>query len=151
MSAPVQNGERRTGRCLCGAVRYDVRLARPEIQICHCGQCRRWTGGPGYFAVSVEDARIEGADKIVHHRLSEWGERAFCGACGATLYWRMQGGPVTNVAAGGLDDQTGLAVGEEIFTDRRADWIAPWPHASQSTEAEEMAKLDAHLAASPQT
>lgn len=137
--------ERHQGGCLCGAVRYDARVPQKTVLACHCVQCRRWTGGPAFFSVAVEDARFTGEDSIAHHRASEWGERGFCSLCGSTLYWRMQGEPVTGVAAGSLDDQSGFAVAEEIFSDRRAPWIPPWPHASQSTEAQEIAKLDAYL------
>jgi len=34
----------RTGGCLCGAVRYEVRGALRPIVMCHCSQCRRMTG-----------------------------------------------------------------------------------------------------------
>lgn len=138
-------GDVRTGGCLCGAVRVSARLSSNEIQACHCGQCRRWTGGGPLFVVAVEDPVFEGADRIGAFHLSEWGERAFCKDCGATLYWRMRGRPVSYIAAGMLDDDEGLTVAEEIFADRRAHWMKPWAHAAQSTEAEEFAKLDQAL------
>jgi len=53
----------------------------------------------------------------------------------------MQGGAITNVAVGLLDDQSGLHMASEIFVDYRPAWLPAWPNASQSTEAEEMAKL----------
>lgn len=127
---------------MCGAVRYDASVPRREILACHCGQCQRWTGGGPFFSVDVEDARFTGEADISAHHASEWGERAFCSKCGSTLYWRMRGGPVTGVAAGTLDDQEGFAVTREIFCDRRAGWLDPWSGASQSTEAEEFAKLE---------
>ena len=34
----------RTGGCLCGAVRYQVRGPLRSVVMCHCSQCRRQTG-----------------------------------------------------------------------------------------------------------
>lgn len=134
-----------TGGCLCGAVRFTATLPEGKVQACHCTQCQRWTGGGPLFSVRVADLQIAGEDSIATYHASDWGERAFCRTCGATLYWRMQGRPVAYVAAGLLDDQSGLTVAEEIFVDHRPGWMRPWPEAAQSTEAEEQAKLDAFL------
>ena len=34
-----------TGGCLCGAVRWSASAPPRDIHHCHCGMCRRWTGG----------------------------------------------------------------------------------------------------------
>ena len=138
--------DRRTGQCICGAVTFTAKLKDDAIQACHCQQCQRWTGGGPYFVVNVDEIDMKGEETILAYHASEWGERGACATCGATLYWKMQGKPISSVAVGLLDDQTGLTVREEIFTDRRAPWLPPFPGASQSTEAEEFAKLDAYLA-----
>ena len=57
----------------------------------------------------------------------------------------MQGKPSRSVAVGLLDDQTELAMSEEIFVDRRPDWLPVWPAAGQSTEAQEIVKLQDYL------
>ena len=135
----------RTGGCVCGAVRFRATLKTAVIDACHCGQCQRWTGGGPHFAVSVDAVAFEDEAAIATYRASNWGERGFCRTCGSTLYWKMQGRPLHSVAVGLLDDPTGLTVGEEIFVDRRPDWLPAWPDASQSTEAEEFAKLEKAL------
>ncbi len=135
----------RAGGCLCGAVRIAA-AADPAVQACHCVQCQRWTGGGPLLSVRVHDLQITGQDCIGTYHASTWGERAFCKICGSTLYWRMQGKPVAYVALGLFDDQSAFAVREEIFTDHRPGWLPPWAGASQSTEAEEIAKLKSHLA-----
>ena len=40
----VADGLRATGRCLCGAVTYEVRGPLRDIVLCHCVECRRWSG-----------------------------------------------------------------------------------------------------------
>lgn len=132
-----------TGGCLCGAVRFTGTLTSDAIGACHCKQCQRWTGGGPLLCVTMEGVEMTGEPALF--RISEWGERGFCNTCGTTLFWRMQGKPTTTVAVGALDDQTGLTVREEIFVDHRPAWLPVWEGASQSTEAQEFAKLDAAL------
>jgi hypothetical protein len=137
--------DRRTGQCLCGAVKVSA-VVEAHVQACHCVQCQRWTGGGPYFAVPVSDLKVTGAETIAAYHASAWGERAYCGACGSTVFWRMQGKPARSMAVGLLDDQSGLSVTEEIFVDYRPGWLTPFEGASQSTEAQEQAKLEAYLA-----
>jgi hypothetical protein len=117
---------------------------------CHCVQCQRWTGGGPLVTARATDLEISGGDRVLAYHASTWGERAVCGTCGSTLYWRMQGKPVASLAVGLLDDQSGLSVTEEIFVDFRPDWLPAFRGASQSTQAEQAAKLDAYLAGDPQ-
>ncbi len=135
----------RAGHCLCGAVKVTADTGS-EIQICHCLQCQRWSGGGPLHVIKAADVQIEGKASIDSYRASHWGERSFCGTCGTTLFWRMQGQPVRSLAVGLFDDQSDMAVTEEIFVDYRPAWLKPYPGASQSTEAEELTKLDAFLA-----
>lgn len=138
-------GDIREGHCLCGAVSLTARITSDGLMSCHCQQCQRWTGGGPLINVRVADVEISGKDAIKHLRISDYGERGFCGTCGSTLYWRMQGGEITTLAVGLFDDQSGWTMKEEIFTDRRPDWLPHFDGASQSTEAEEFAKLNDYL------
>ncbi|MEM6620280.1 MAG: GFA family protein [Pseudomonadota bacterium] len=135
---------RRDGGCLCGAVRVSARV-ETEVQACHCVQCQRWTGGGPLFCVPVSDVTVIGEDALTAYRASDWGERLFCATCGSTVLWRMQDRPINYLAVGLFDDQTGLRVTDEIFIDHRAPWLPPFPGAAESSEAQEMVKLDAFL------
>ena len=137
--------DRRTGQCLCGAVKLSARLSKTDIHACHCTQCQRWTGGGPLFVVAVEDLEASGEDNISTYQASDHGERASCSVCGSPLWWRMQTRPVQSVAVGLLDDQSGLKVTEEIFIDFRPCWLEAHDGASQSTQAEEYEKLSAFL------
>ena len=135
----------RTGQCLCGAVSFTASVDA-GIQACHCQQCQRWTGGGPLYSVRVKDLEIVGADQVMAFHASDWGERGVCATCGSTLYWKSRGEPISFLTAGLLDDQSSLSVTEEIFVDYRPDWLAAVPGASQSTEAQELAKLQEYLA-----
>jgi hypothetical protein len=105
-----------TGRCLCGAVQYTAEDLEAHYHACHCGMCRRWTGGPFLVAaagkVSFQDTRHLG-----RYRSSEWAERGFCTKCGSSLYYLLAEADQYLVAAGTLDSAEELSLGREIFVD----------------------------------
>ena len=142
----TQTADIRSGHCLCGAVTFTATLPARGVQLCHCEQCQRWTGGGPLAVVRVKDVQLSGEESIASYRASEHGERAFCKTCGTTLYWKMKGKPAAFLCVGLLEDQSGLTVREEIFVDRRADWLPIHETAAQHTEAEMNAQLDAYLA-----
>ena len=51
MSAPTA-----TGRCLCGAVRYELRGELRGILVCHCVECRRYHGTSGAYTSVAREA-----------------------------------------------------------------------------------------------
>ena len=119
---------RATGRCLCGAVTYEVRGLLRDVVLCHCVECRRWSGtGAGAFASAYDDdlevrgdalTWIESPDSNRHAR------RGFCSACGTSLFWKAPELERTGIAAGTLDEPTGLAVSAHIYAHQVADWDA---------------------------
>lgn len=116
---------RATGRCLCGAVTYEVRGPMRDISICHCVECRRWSGYLGAFSATREENLVVTGDSLRwiespesdrHYR------RGFCGACGASLLLQAAGTGQIHVAAGTLDRPTGLRIGGHWYTHQAGDW-----------------------------
>ena len=136
----------RKGQCLCGAVQVSATLRGPCITACHCTQCQRWTGGGPSLAVQVENLDVIGDEHMTPYFHSSWGERACCKICGANIYWKMQDKSAAYISVGLLEDQSGLKIAEEIFIDFRPDWLDAVAGATQSTQAQEMKKLEAYLA-----
>ncbi len=119
----------KTGACLCGAVRFSSNEVPAEAGICHCDQCRRWTG-VALMGVTVPTHSIvwEGAENIARLQSSEWAERAWCSKCGSSLFYRVTadnewaGG--TEIPVGLFDDPNGFALKNEIFIDHKPDSFA---------------------------
>jgi hypothetical protein len=70
----------KSGRCLCGTVRYEVTGAIGPIVFCHCSQCRRAQGSA--FGTNAElnagdFALVAGADRITEYESSPGKIRAF--------------------------------------------------------------------------
>ena len=117
---------RATGRCLCGAVTYEVRGPLRDVIVCHCVECRRWAGSIGAFAatraehlVMGETATLRWIDSPESHRRAQ---RAFCVSCGSSLFWQAAGGERISIAAGTLDAPTGLRIAAHIYTHQASDW-----------------------------
>ncbi len=115
-----------TGRCLCGAVRYEVRGPLRDVLICHCQECRRWHGHISAFtAARREDLalRDERALRWVDTASSDAGaRRGFCGECGSSLFWDAPGNETISIAAGTLDPPTGVREASHWFVSQVSDY-----------------------------
>jgi hypothetical protein len=94
------------GRCLCGAVAYEVRGPLRDVLICHCEECRRWHGL-----------------RWVQSPHSDAGaRRGFCAECGSGLFWDPPRRDTISIVAGTLDQPTGLRVAAHWFVSQAADY-----------------------------
>ncbi|MBL8689390.1 MAG: GFA family protein [Rhodospirillaceae bacterium] len=111
------------GQCLCGAVRFRLSGELRNVVICHCGQCRKWHGHVGaYTRVPISALRIEDERSLSWFRSSEKARRGFCRDCGSSLFWERIGSDQMSVAAGTLDEPTGLSTRLQIFAEDAGDY-----------------------------
>ena len=111
------------GRCLCGAVQYEIRGPLRPVVACHCEMCRRTTG---HFAAATATRR---ETLILHEdRGLRWfdssatARRGFCQFCGSNLFWAPADGSRFSIMAGTLDKPTGLAIAVHIFVNDAGDY-----------------------------
>ncbi|MBV8144244.1 MAG: GFA family protein [Gammaproteobacteria bacterium] len=139
MSSPKQ----RSGGCLCGAVRYTVRGMLRPVVMCHCSQCRRVTGHVmAATAARHADFLLQPGAALSWYQSSPEARRGFCTRCGSTLFWQGTGRDYVSIAAGSLDDGSGLSIACHIFAADKAsydhigdgapqidggDFTVPWP------------------------
>ena len=113
MNTPAQSD----GRCLCGAVRF-VAARVNEVGMCHCGICRRWTGGSPLAGGIAETVTVTAGESLRWYAASAWGERGFCRRCGASLFWRQKGAATHwVVSAGALPDDAETQLAQHIYID----------------------------------
>jgi hypothetical protein len=106
----------RSGGCLCGAVRYEVRGPLRPVAMCHCTQCRRFTGHfMAATAAHHSDFTLLTSDGLKWFDSSPEARRGFCGRCGSSLFWQGPGRDFISITAGSLDDSRGLSVACHIF------------------------------------
>ena len=118
-----------SGKCLCGAVTYQVRDLPKETGACHCDMCRKWSGGV-YLGIQVAPEKItfDGEENITKYTSSDRAERGFCKQCGSSLYYQVTApGPhngTYHIGLGTLDDPSGVVLTGEIFIDTKPQGYA---------------------------
>lgn len=118
-----QYSERHPGGCACGAVRYQAQGSLRPVIACHCEQCRR-TSGHFVAATAVRRERFEldCDDGLAWFGAVEGYRRGFCQHCGSSLFFEEINGDRISIAAGSLDDASGLNIAAHIFTAEAASY-----------------------------
>jgi len=121
---------KRTGGCLCGAVRYELASEPTMTAVCHCTHCQRQSGAMFSTNLVVPEADYhQTGETSVYEDRGDSGQpvyRHFCGRCGSPIISRVAVMPgLVMVKAGTLDDFSGLKPAVEVYTDHAAEWLAP--------------------------
>ena len=115
-----------TGKCHCGSVSWSAEGAPEHHAVCHCEDCRRWSGAPmvGWLAWQADRVTLSGETRSYHS--SEHGTREFCGACGTGLFYRnpesLPG--IIDIQSGTLDDPESQPPGAQIMVKDRLSWAS---------------------------
>jgi hypothetical protein len=125
----------RSGGCLCGAVRYVVHGALRPLVACHCSQCRRTTGH--FLAATAArhgDFKLLSDSGLKWYASSTQARRGFCAVCGSTLFWEGVGRDYLSIAAGSLDDSSGLTIACHIHVADKGTYYEIEPGVPQSPD-----------------
>lgn len=115
------------GRCLCGALTYE--LDGPFIAMihCHCSMCRKHHGtGFATFVVGpIAGFRwISGEERLVRYQSSAHGMRTFCSVCGSAGPTIMPERGIAAAPAASLAGELGIKPQSHIFVGSKAAWDA---------------------------
>lgn len=131
----------KTGVCLCGATRFELAEAPTEYGACHCGMCRKISGGIE-MGIYVPPGGITWtqADTLRAYQSSEWAERGFCGTCGSNMFWRLTAsGPMhglLSLSVGALDSMETMKFATEVYVDHKPKSHSFAGRRKKMTEAE---------------
>lgn len=118
------------GQCLCGEVKFEIKETN-EVAVCHCGMCRKWSGGP-HMSLESKSVQITGEDHIQRYASSEWGSRSFCKQCGTNLFYQLNADPQTFYLNSQLFDFPEQAqIVSEIYVDHKPTF---YPFFSETAE-----------------
>jgi hypothetical protein len=115
-----------TGRCLCGAVVFEVGEPFVTSSICHCTTCKKISGGAGTVNARAATSAIRvvsGREDIVTYQPAEGSAKSFCGVCGTNLFGA--GWPEsewTSVRVPALDEPVDVQPEKHAFVRS----VAPW-------------------------
>ena len=128
------------GSCLCGAVKITAKTMSHSIGACHCGMCRKWSGGPWLGVDCGSDVILEGAENISVFNSSDWAERGFCSKCGSNLFYRVRKTRQHFMPAGLFDEAESLIFDHQIFIDKKPAYFDFVNETENMTEAEVFAR-----------
>ena len=120
---------KRTGGCLCGAIRYENEAEPMLIANCYCDNCRKNSGAANSYnlAMPAGSTKITGSPKTYVDETGASGKpfnRMFCPECGTHF---LSHGPayegIEFIKAGTLDDANGLVPTAHIWCEQKLDWI----------------------------
>lgn len=119
------DGTRYSGRCRCGAYRFQVSADPIQVSYCHCSDCRRATGAPvTVFAGFREDQVERLGDEAAVHRSAPEVERHFCSQCGTPIGYRDLRLPdEIYFYLGLLDEPSRLVPQLHAFESERLAWL----------------------------
>ena len=133
-------GERITGGCQCGAVRYAIAGPLITPSICHCRMCQKAFGA--FYAPLVGAKRPDFAltrGKLAIFASSDLAERGFCRDCGTPLTYDYLPGDEINVSIGSLDDPSIARPIVQFGIEGRLPWIGELDDLpAHATETEEI-------------
>ena len=120
----------RTGRCLCGAVTYELDGDLIATAVCHCDHCQRQSGGAfSVNLIAMQDQLAISGEQQSYEERGELGDdvyvrRRFCGSCGSPIVSEMvKAGGVVAVKAGTLDDRSDVAPMVEVWCVDKQPWV----------------------------
>ena len=123
---PVPAGAVLEGGCLCGGFRYAVTGPPTHSGLCHCGTCRRATGGlAAAWAIWPRRRYRDNGGPTVGWSASARGVRRFCPTCGASVVCDFAHRPdLVEVMTAGLDDPHAVAPEAHGFAADAPSWLA---------------------------
>jgi hypothetical protein len=114
-----------TGRCHCGAISYAADGAYEHHAVCHCSDCRRWSGAPMVGWIAFREDRVSVTGTPASYTSSEHGVREFCAACGTGLFYRNAAAlpGIVDIQSGTLDAAADHAPGAQIMCKDKLPWV----------------------------
>jgi len=116
-----------TGGCLCGEVRFEIHGTLMDVIDCHCSKCRRFHGHVGAYTATDRENLV-----LLQSHTLKWFRsvtdetpnvhRGFCRECGSSLFWDPRGKPRISIAAGALDEPTGLTTAGHVWVSQIGDY-----------------------------
>ncbi len=116
-----------TGRCLCGAVSYEITGEPARMAACHCKDCQR-SSGTGHMPLAFfkeTDVAITG-ETASYDATADSGNvntRHFCPRCGSRLFSRNSARPgVIGIAVGCADENAWFSPQVAVYNKRCEVW-----------------------------
>ena len=121
----MANENSRSGRCHCGAIKFETISSPSMVEYCHCNTCRKLHGSAVSTLVgfSREKFKIEQGSPI-RYESSLGVYRSFCGNCGTRLFWESDThNHEIYISLGAFDSPDSLPADCHVWTSNRLSWL----------------------------
>ena len=116
------DGDRLTGGCQCGAVRYALAGRPEEISLCHCRMCQKASGGPFMTFARFADAAVTWTrGTLSTFASSNHAIRGFCARCGTPLTYRSRAEAIS-FSTGSFDDPAAMIPTSRLGIEALLPW-----------------------------
>lgn len=120
-----------TGRCLCGAVTYELSGEPIATAVCHCEHCQRQSGGAFSVNLIAHESQLAVTGELTtyedrgEHGDDVYVRRRFCGSCGSPIVSELaKSAGIIAVKAGTLDDRSVVHPTVEAWCVDRQPWVS---------------------------
>jgi hypothetical protein len=116
----------RTGRCFCGAIRFEARGEPRFVSNCHCESCRRASSAPSVAWAGFLDNQVTFEGETLREFASSPGViRSFCSRCGAQMSFKgEQWAGETHIPVCAFDAPETMAPTSDHFAAEKLPWAA---------------------------
>lgn len=115
------------GSCLCGGIKFEIKVFIPHTTNCHCSMCRKFHGAAfaSYGVVHINDFKyLSGKYLLKTYEAKNKTVRSFCQHCGASLFFQEKDNNQTiDVALGAMDSVPNVIPEGHIYTSNQAPWF----------------------------
>ncbi|RKK19011.1 hypothetical protein BFJ67_g17645 [Fusarium oxysporum f. sp. cepae] len=129
-----------SGSCLCGTITYSVSAKIDTTALCHCSDCKKWSGSAfsANAIVPRDSFKLQTGQPSYYDTIGTSGKKNrhfFCTKCGSSLYAELDVmADKTVLKAGTLEgEDSGMngAVDIEFFTKDRSPYLRVIDEAKQ--------------------
>ena len=115
-----------TGRCLCEAIQYQVKLIPNQVYSCHCSICQK-SHGSAFATLALADGKtlkfLQGQEYLTDY-FSGGGYRAFCQKCGSRLMnYAKDKTQYLSVMVSSLDSKENIQPVANVCIESKLDWV----------------------------
>ncbi len=97
-------GERMSGGCACGRVRYSAEIDGDDAYLCHCRMCQRATGSISIAFRNVKQSAVSWQGEPDWFESSAIAVRPYCSKCGTSLGFQYTDGENIDLTVASFDD-----------------------------------------------
>jgi hypothetical protein len=95
----------------------------PRVHFCHCGMCRRASGGPFATLVWLQQDGVLWEQPPTFRRSSAIAQRGFCAQCGTPLCLKYDESAEIAILVGAFDEADDLVPAYHYGVEGRLSWV----------------------------